>query len=51
MLGQDAGVVWMFVADGPIALSSHDASVVADRAAIERANPELRDLVPKKLDY
>jgi len=51
MLGQDGDVVWMFVADGPIALSSRDASVVADRAAIERANPELRDLVPKKLDY
>jgi hypothetical protein len=51
MLGQDGDVVWMFVADGPIALSSRDASVVADRAAIERANPKLRDLVPKKLDW
>jgi hypothetical protein len=51
MLGQDGDVVWLFVADEPLALSSHDASVVADRAAIERANPGLRDLVPKKLDY
>ena len=51
ILGQNGDVVWMFVSDGPLALSSHDASVVADRAAIERANPELRDLVPSKLDY
>ena len=51
MLGQDGDVVWMFVVDGPLALSSRDASVVADRAAIERANPGLRDLIPKKLDY
>jgi hypothetical protein len=40
----------MFVSDEPLALLSRDASVVADRAAIERANPALRDLVPKKLD-
>ncbi|MET0232819.1 MAG: PA2928 family protein, partial [Rhodanobacteraceae bacterium] len=51
MLGQDGDVVWMFLADGPLALSSRDASVVADRIAIERANPELRDLVPRNLDY
>lgn len=51
MLGQDGDVVWMFVADGPIALSSRDASVVADRAEIERANPELRTLLSKQLDH
>lgn len=51
LLGQNGDLVWMFLADGPIAVSSRDASLVADRAAIERANPALRDLVPKKLDY
>ncbi|MBA3963658.1 MAG: hypothetical protein H0X40_17410 [Chthoniobacterales bacterium] len=51
ILGQDGEVVWLFLDDGPVALSSKDASQLADRATIEQRNPALHDLIPKELNF
>ncbi|MEO5719181.1 MAG: PA2928 family protein [Chthoniobacterales bacterium] len=51
ILGQEGEVIWMFLNDGPVAISSKDASQLADRRAIEERNPALRDLIPKDLDF
>jgi len=51
LLGQDGDVVWLFLNDGPIAISSRDGGKLADRATIEQGNPILRDLIPKDLDF
>jgi hypothetical protein len=44
-------VVWLFLNDGPVAVSSKDGSTLADRSTIEQRNPGLRDLIPKDLDF
>jgi hypothetical protein len=51
LLGQEGEVVWLFLNDGPVAISSKDGSKLADRATIEQRNPTLRDLIPKDLDF
>ncbi|MEO7168207.1 MAG: PA2928 family protein [Spartobacteria bacterium] len=51
ILGQDGDVVWLFLHDQPVAVSSKDGSTLADRATLERQNPELRELIPKELDF
>ena len=51
LLGQEREVIWMFLNDGPVAISSKDASQLADRRVIEERNPSLRDLIPKDLDF
>ncbi|HEX4665787.1 MAG TPA: PA2928 family protein [Chthoniobacterales bacterium] len=51
LLGQEGEVVWLFLNDGPVAISSRDGSRLADRATIEERNPALRDLIPKDLDF
>ena len=51
LLGQEGEVVWLFLNDGPVAISSRDGSRLADRATIEQRNPALRDLIPKDLDF
>ena len=51
LLGQEGEVVWLFLNDGPVAVSSKDGSKLADRSTIEQHNPSLRDLVPKDLDF
>jgi len=51
ILGQEGEVVWLFLNDGPVAVSSKDATRLADRKMIEERNPSLRDLVPKDLDF
>lgn len=51
ILGQDGKVVWLFVHDGPVAVSVTDGSVIATREQIEQRNPELRTLIPTELDY
>jgi hypothetical protein len=51
LLGQDGDVVWLFLNDGPIAVSSRDGEKLADRGTIEQSNPTLRDLIPKDLDF
>lgn len=50
LLGQAGEIVWLFLNDQPVAVSSKDGRTVADRSALERQNPELRDLIPKELD-
>lgn len=49
ILGQEGGLVWLWLHDQVVALAAKDASQVADRALIERANPELRGLLPTEL--
>ncbi|MEO8353867.1 MAG: PA2928 family protein, partial [Chthoniobacteraceae bacterium] len=51
LLGQEGDVVWIFLNDGPVAISSKDGSKLADRDTIARHNPTLRDLIPKDLDF
>ncbi len=51
ILGQEGEVVWLFLHDQPVAVSSKDGSVLADRKTLERQNPELRDLIPTVLDF
>lgn len=51
LLGQEQGVVWMWVHDQLLALSAADASVLADRARLEQVNPALAGLLPDDLDH
>jgi len=51
IFGQDGEKVWLFVNDQPVAVSSTDGSTLADRQTLEQKNPELRDLIPKDLDF
>ena len=51
IFGQDGEMVWLFLNDQPVAVSSKDGSTMADRNALEQHNPELRDLIPKDLDF
>ena len=51
ILGQEGETVWLFLNDGPVAVSSKDGSKLADRSTIDQRNPNLRDLIPKDLDF
>ncbi len=51
IFGQEGEVVWLFLNDGPVAVSSRDGSQLADRATLEQRNPALHDLIPKDLDF
>jgi hypothetical protein len=51
IFGQDGDRIWLFVNDQPVAVSSVDGSTLADRQTLEQRNPELRDLIPKDLDF
>ena len=51
ILGQDGDVVWLFVSDQPVAVSSSDGSVLADRKLIEQRNSALQGIVPKELNF
>lgn len=51
IFGQQGDMVWLFLNDGPVAVSSKDGSKLADRSTIEQRNPSLRDLIPKDLDF
>jgi hypothetical protein len=51
ILGPDGDRIWLFVHDQPVAVSSAGGSPVADRETLERRNPELRNLIPKELDF
>ena len=51
ILGQDGQHVWLFLNNEPVALSSADGSLVADRARLETVNPELKGLIPSTLEF
>ncbi len=51
LFGQDGSVVWLFLRDGPAAVSSSDGQMLTDRAAIEARNPILQGLIPKELKF
>ena len=51
LLGQEGEVVWIFLNDQPVAISSKDGSTLADRNTLEQQNPNLRGLIPNKLDF
>jgi hypothetical protein len=46
VLGQDGDRVWLLVDDKPLALALADGTPLADTAAIERRNPDLKGLLP-----
>lgn len=48
ILGQNGKYAWLFLHDQPVALSSADGAVVADRKRLEAANPELKGLFPSE---
>ncbi|CAN5568667.1 hypothetical protein BH20VER3_BH20VER3_07060 [soil metagenome] len=51
MLGREDDIVWMFLNDGPVAISSKDGSQLVDRTELEQRNPTLANLIPKDLDF
>lgn len=51
ILGQQGDTVWVWLHDQVLALSARDGSVVADRAALEQANPLLKGLIPDELKF
>ena len=51
LLGQEGEVVWLFLNNQPVAVSSQDGRNLADLSTLERQNPELRGLIPKELDF
>jgi len=51
ILGQDGEHVWLFLHNQPVAVSSADGAVTADRARLEAANPELKGLFPSELQF
>jgi len=51
ILGQDGNIVWLFVHDQPVAISSSDGSVLADRQLLEQRNSPLQNLTPKELNF
>jgi hypothetical protein len=51
LLGQDGSIVWMFLQNQPVALSSHDGTSVATWATLVQRNPSLHDLLPKELKF
>jgi hypothetical protein len=51
ILGQDGEHVWLFLHNQPVAVSSADGTVTADRARLEAANPELKGLFPSELQF
>ena len=51
LLGQDGNVVWLYLNDQAVAVSSKDGSKLADRKSIGERNPKLRGLIPKELKF
>jgi len=52
IFGQDGDVVWLFLADQPVAVSSKDGSQLANRSTLEERNPDAaRGDSRKDLDF
>lgn len=51
ILGQDGDVVWLFLADGVVGVSSRDGAPLVAGPEIERRNPALRGLLSRELKY
>lgn len=51
ILGQQGDRVWLWLHDRLLVLSARDASVLADRDALEKANPALKGLFPQELAF
>ncbi len=51
LLGQEGNVVWLYLNDQAVAVSSKDGSKLADSQSIEARNPALRGLIPKELKF
>jgi hypothetical protein len=51
ILGQDGEHVWLFLHNQPVAVSSADGAVTADRERLESSNPELKGLFPAELQF
>lgn len=51
MLGQEGEIVWLFLNNGPVAISSKGGNQLVDRVGLEQRNPTLANLIPKDLDF
>ncbi len=51
ILGQDGSLVWIFVSDQPVAVSSGDGSKKADRTLLEERNPPLRGVLSSEQKF
>ena len=51
LLGQDGNVVWLYLNDQAVAVSSKDGSRLADGKSIGERNPALQGLIPKELKF
>lgn len=51
LLGQDGDVVWLYLNNQAVAVSSKDGSRLADGKTIEERNEMLRGLIPKELKF
>ena len=51
ILGQQGEVVWVWVHDQVLALSARDGSLLADRATLAQANPEIAGVLPGELKF
>lgn len=51
ILGQDGAVVWLYLADRIVGLSSRDGSPLVDGPEIERRNASLRGLLARELKF
>lgn len=51
VLGQQGDIVWVWVHDQVLALSARDGSLVADRAALAKANPGIAGVLPSELKF
>ena len=51
ILGQQGEIVWVWLHDQVLALSARDGSVIADRSALEQANPAIQGMIPGELKF
>lgn len=51
ILGQQGGIVWVWVDDQVLALSARDGNTMADGASIVQANPDIADALPNELKF
>lgn len=51
LLGQDGDLVWLLVGDEPYAVNVADGNIVANPETLEKANPELKGLLPSEAKH
>lgn len=51
ILGKDGALIWLFLHNQAVALSSADGAVLADRERLEAVNPQLKGLLSAELKF